>query len=57
MSACLLSPQGPSNIKNLDFPFFYFIFFIFYLFIFFWLCPRHAEVPVPGIEPAPQQQP
>ena len=23
----------------------------------FWLCLRHAEVPGPGIKPAPQQRP
>ena len=23
----------------------------------FWLCPPHVEVPGPGIEPVPQQQP
>ena len=28
---------------------------LFYLFC--WLCPQHAEVPGPGIEPMPQQQP
>ena len=26
-----------------------------WILIFFWLCPRHAQVPRPGIEPMTQQ--
>ena len=29
--------------------------FLFFYFFPFWPCPWHAEVPGPGIKPAPQQ--
>ena len=34
----------------------HFQFYMFLLFIF-WPCPQHVQVPRPGIEPMPQQQP
>ena len=51
-------PQSSSLVLCLDLgnlhPSYFFFFFLFFLF-FFWLHPWHAEMPRPGIEPAPQQ--
>ena len=32
------------------------LYLCFYVCIYFWLYPRHAEVPGPGIKPTPQQR-